>query len=174
MNQKAALRRRIRAAIALLSPEEKAARSLAIQKHILAASFWQEAASVCLFAALPGEPDLDPLLSEGCALGKQISLPRIYGSRLELIAVTGHESLEPTRWGLREPRHDPAAIVAPESVDLLLIPGIAFTPRGARLGRGGGFYDRLLALLHGQRELKIGVCFEDQIVPEIPTESHDR
>ena len=57
-------------------------------------------------------------------------------------------------------------------MDLIVVPGLAFTPEGSRLGRGAGFYDRFLSTI-SRTTLKIGVCFEFQLVSEIPQESHD-
>jgi 5-formyltetrahydrofolate cyclo-ligase len=66
----------------------------------------------------------------------------------------------------------PADLVAPEEIDLILIPGLAFTRKGERLGRGGGYYDRFLARV-GLRAVKLGICFKEQLLEELPIESHD-
>jgi 5-formyltetrahydrofolate cyclo-ligase len=62
--------------------------------------------------------------------------------------------------------------VDPRTVDLAVVPGVAFDADGGRLGRGGGFYDRLLAALSPATAV-IGVCFERQVVERVPRESHD-
>ena len=69
----------------------------------------------------------------------------------------------------REPNGDVVAQVPP---DVVLIPGVAFTAEGSRLGRGGGFYDRFLRSLP-KSSLRIGVCFSTQIMPVLPIERHD-
>jgi 5-formyltetrahydrofolate cyclo-ligase len=81
--------------------------------------------------------------------------------------------LKPSRWNLREPDALPENVAPLEAVDLLLVPGVAFTRDGRRLGRGGGFYDRLLAE-PALRAVKIGICFAPQLVTELPVDPHDR
>ena len=72
------------------------------------------------------------------------------------------------RFGIREPAPGPQL----EKLDLIVVPGLAFTVTGNRLGRGAGYYDRFLATVP-TTTLKVGVCFEFQLVPQIPSESHD-
>jgi 5-formyltetrahydrofolate cyclo-ligase len=78
-----------------------------------------------------------------------------------------------SRWNLREPDLRTAMVVDPRAIDLILVPGVAFTHEGFRVGRGGGYYDRFLAepQLHARR---LGVCFARQLVPSVPLEAHDQ
>ena len=62
--------------------------------------------------------------------------------------------------------------VDPAWPDVVIVPGLAFTPGGQRLGQGGGWYDRFLVGVHGDCEI-VGVCFREQLVDELPTEPHD-
>ena len=81
--------------------------------------------------------------------------------------VSSFEDLDVgNEWGIKMPKTD-ATQVVPEA---LLIPGRAFAPDGARLGRGAGFYDRYLSDFSG---LKIGICFNEQIMGKLPLEKHD-
>jgi len=104
--------------------------------------------------------------------GKVFAYPRVTGDRLDLFRVTSLYELQPGAWGIREPAADPANALAPESIDLIVVPGVAFTRHGARLGRGGGFYDRLLSWLP-PHTCKMGVCFDFQLLPELPMDPHD-
>ena len=115
---------------------------------------------------------MDPLLLEASAQGKRVCYPRVEGTNLELHAVSAHEELMVSRWNLREPVRAAGGGVPVSEVDLVLVPGLAFTRDGRRLGRGGGFYDRLLGdpLLKARR---VGVCFEAQIIESVPLEGHD-
>ncbi len=167
MPDKAELRRVMRERLPLPA-ELRAEKSARICKAILALPEWASARTVALFAPQEREPDIDALWAH--ATGKIFAYPRMEGERLGLYAISAVEELVPARWGLREPA---AAVPVPlESVDLVLIPGVAFTQAGARCGRGGGFYDRFLASLPG-RARRIGVCFALQIVDEVPMELHD-
>ena len=62
--------------------------------------------------------------------------------------------------------------VAPDWADVVIVPGLAFTADGARLGQGGGWYDRFLTAVRDDC-VTIGVCFDEQLLPEVPTEPHD-
>lgn len=118
------------------------------------------------FWPLPGEPDLRPLWKELDQL--TWVFPRIDGDELAFHAP-GEDWVEGLH-GIREPSiHSP--IVEASRIRGLLIPGLGFDRRGRRLGRGKGFYDRLLS---GWTGLKVGVCFECQWVDSIPTEAHDQ
>ena len=76
---------------------------------------------------------------------------------------------EPGRFGVREPRGGRPAVDV-KQLDLILVPGLGFDRRGGRLGRGRGYYDRLLSCSVAKR---IGVAFTEQCVPEAPVEPHD-
>ena len=168
---KAEVRRRIR----LLLKTEQATlewRSSALCNLVRTSQEWKGALTVGLFAPLPDEPNLLDLLR---GEKKRFIFPRIAGESLSWHQVEDPVSL---RSGsarglplLREPAD--SSMVRLDQADLLLVPGLAFTSAGARLGRGGGFYDRALATVVDRPTL-IGVCFSFQVVPDISMESHDR
>jgi 5-formyltetrahydrofolate cyclo-ligase len=131
---------------------------------------------VALYAPLPAELDVLPLATATGAAGKTAAFPRTNWATRELLfsALTPADAnaLVLGRLGLREPSpHAPVLDVA--SIDLLLVPGLAFDARGHRLGRGAGFYDRLLAR-PDLRALTVGVGFDEQLVSTIPVDAHDR
>ena len=104
--------------------------------------------------------------------GKKICYPRVEGDHLNLMLVDSLDELFASRWQLREPVAYEPLLQAPDKIDLILVPGLAFSQSCQRLGRGGGYYDRLLAS-ENLRARKIGVCFDLQTFPELPVESHD-
>lgn len=161
-------RREARAAIDALCAEERAAASAEICARIAALPQWAAARAVGLYAAQPGEPEVWALMD---APGKRFCFPRVGGD-----AMTFHEStregLQPGAFGLLEPGAD-AAPIDPQALDLLLVPGLAFTADGKRLGRGGGYYDRFLHAIH-PRAFKLGICFHAQLTETLPYEIHDR
>ena len=125
---------------------------------------WQAAGTIAVFSALPGEPDvLDPW-----PVDKRVALPRVCGRELTFHWVASREELSPGNFGISEPSAE--ASPAGNEFDLILVPGLAFDLRGGRLGRGKGFYDRFLAEARG---LRAGVCFDDQIVGNVPLDPHD-
>lgn len=126
--------------------------------------------TVAAFFPLPGEVDLRELLAELAPAGRLV-LPRVAAGALTLHRIRDLGRLVPGPLGLREPRAE-AAVVPPREVHVFLVPGLAFTPDGSRLGRGKGLYDRLLVQLPPDRTT-IGVCFGGQLVVRLPTEAHD-
>lgn len=170
MRSKTELRRDI-SAILRLPPDVRAEKSARLCAAIVASAEWQAARAVAIFAPQPREPDVEILWSRGTA--KSFAYPRAEEDRLDLYRVDSMFELLPGAFGVREPAADPAHAVSPGTLDLILVPGVAFTHRGARLGRGGGFYDRLLAALPAHT-CKIGVGFDSQILPDLPVESHDQ
>ena len=170
MHSKTEIRRDI-SAILRLPPDVRAEKSARLCEAIANSSAWQSARTVAIFAPQPREPDVEMLWSR--AAGKSFAYPRVEEGRLDLYRVDSLYELAPGAFGVREPAADPAHAVPPDALDLILVPGVAFTRDGARLGRGGGFYDRLLASLPAHT-CKIGVCFDSQLVAELPIEPHDQ
>jgi 5-formyltetrahydrofolate cyclo-ligase len=133
---------------------------------------WVEAKSVLFYAPLLLEPDLSPLMTDALAGGKTIALPRFVretGCYAAFQVTNPAEDLTRGNFGILEPLST-APSVPLNQLDLALVPGIAFDLDGRRLGRGKGFYDRLLAAVPGA---KCGVAFDQQVVREVPVESHD-
>lgn len=137
--------------------------------HLEAHPRWRSARSVAGFMAVRGElPVLDALQSAQ-ARGAAIALPRALAGVLTFHRWSG-EPLTTSAFGIPEP--DPALpSVAPSALDVLLVPGVAFTRVGARLGQGGGYYDRVLA---GPRGFTIGVAWSFQVVDAVPTDPWDQ
>lgn len=169
MRSKTDIRRDI-TALLLPPPDVRAEMSARICEAIAQSPEWRSAKTIAIFAPQPREPDVELLWSH--AGGKSIAYPRVSDERLDLHLVDSLHELLPGAFGVREPAADPARTISPDALDLILVPGVAFTADGARLGRGGGFYDRLLAWLD-PRTCKIGVCFHSQLLPGLPMEAHD-
>lgn len=128
------------------------------------------AGTVLLYAALREEVDLAGALGPLRERGVRILFPRVREDELELVAAADLLTLQLGHRGVREPAGRP---VDPAVVDVAVLPGVAFDPRGGRLGAGGGHYDRLLARLPAHAT-RIGVGFACQLVPHVPTEPHDQ
>ena len=164
---KASLRRNLRAKMQDLSLAVRLAALASLGERLRQQRVWRDAKSVLLFAPLPDEPDVWPLLNEAIAAGRTVALPAfVPGTSL----YTARQIIEPSRdlvqgkFGIREP--GPTCPEVPlNRLDLALVPGIAFDVSGGRLGRGKGFYDRLLPAVNG---LKCGVAFDEQIVDVVP------
>ena len=168
--QKSALRKQFREALQKMSPAVRIAESIELCDRL--EPQLQSARTILFFAPLPDEPDVWPLLEELlptkkiCALPAFDSATRVYSARRVQNVTT---DLSAGKFGVREPSATCAEIPL-EKFDLVLVPAVAFDWHGHRLGRGRGFYDRLLARVRG---IKCGVGFDKQVVNEIPAGSHD-
>lgn len=167
---KAELRRLMRTRLRALGAAREP-HSAAICARIAQYPAFVAASVVAIFDPLPSEPAVDLLWQ---VAPRRFVYPRILGEGLELVEVRGAEELEhAAERKFREPRAGGEGAIGLHEVDVILVPGLAFTRAGLRLGRGGGYYDRLLAALPA-RSVRLGVCFEVQIVEDLPNEAHDR
>jgi 5-formyltetrahydrofolate cyclo-ligase len=168
MQSKQSFRRRVRELKAEVSPEALRAKSEAILRRVEALPEFRQATTVAAYWSLPDEVTTHEFLARWSGV-KQIALPVMCGeNELELREYHPNNPMNPAAFGIREPQD--GALIQPEQVDLWLVPGMAFDRADHRLGRGKGFYDRLLTRAHG---LKIGLCFDFQLFDRLPTEPHD-
>ena len=154
-----------------LSLGQAAEASEAVCRLILESAVWQEAGQAMLYVPLPDELDVSPLASNGLENSKQIAFPRFSAKKngYEACVITSLSDLVPGKFGIPEPPGD-RPIMDTMQLDLAIVGGVAFDRLGGRLGRGGGFFDRLLA---GIPAGKCGVCFEEQVRRDVPVERHD-
>lgn len=160
---KPALRRRMLMVRDLV--DDKLMRSVELWAAVAATPQYAAAASVMAFVGSKGEPDTDPLFARLAADGKRLLLPRIDSGAIVVCAGDGEMAV--SRFGIPEPT-GPALPVG--DIGFVLVPGLAFTVAGDRLGYGAGFYDRFLPTLSC---LFAGVCFAEQLVDVLPVEPHD-
>lgn len=167
---KAELRQRMREFLARLTLDVNTVESLCLCQRLRPQM--RSAGAILFFAPLAGEPDVWPLLEEAAQQGKTLGLPwfdasaGIYRARqvrhLSEEIVTG-------QFGVREPAAE-CPEIALADFHLVLVPGLAFDLAGNRLGRGRGYYDRLLREVRG---IKCGICHDRQLLESIPAEPHD-
>ena len=151
----------------LLLPFEAEA---SFMKNILELDGWKTFSSVLLFAPIEWEPDPMELIST--APECSFLFPRIAGDHLEIHRMSPRSLWITGSYGIREPDPGSWDQAALSEVDLALIPGLAFDSKGGRLGRGKGFYDRLLG--HPEfRGIKVGLAWDWQIVAEVPCDRDD-
>ena len=148
--------------------ESQLAQSAEIRRHLREWLAGQPARTIAAFAALPGEPMLLELIAEFPE--RRWVLPRVDGETMRF-HFADPAALVAGSYGIQEPPKD-SPVCPTGEIDLFLCPGMAFTPGGIRLGRGKGYYDRALA--HANLEsTKVGVCFREQVVPQLPADAHD-
>lgn len=161
------LRQWIRAQKRLRTPEQLAEESARICLRLLEHPAWRQARCVLLYHALPDEVDTRMLLSRALHEGKRVVLPVVCGDVLQLRPYEGQTATG--AYGIEEPTGT-GVFTAYDRIDLAVVPGMAFDASLHRLGRGKGYYDRLLPHLACP---KIGICFSFQHVDSLPTEPHD-
>ena len=160
----------MRTLLSALTRPQQAGRSASLRAHLAGSPQFRQSRRIALFRALPGEPDLDGLTADP---DRRFAFPRIDGNELTFHILPAEPRWETGPWRLIEP--DPAHCEpAPAGwLDLVVVPGLAFSVDGHRLGRGGGFYDRFLARVpHGIP--RIGAGFACQLRPQLPTDTHDQ
>ena len=158
-----------------VTPEARAAagkelsRRLIVEDRALGAAISAKG-PIAVYLASKEEIDLADFITAALSFGCAVIAPRWNGTDYELVRLQDFATLVKGPHGILEPPAGPA--VRPEDVRAWLVPGLAFTKDGGRLGYGGGWYDRLLCRAAMQSP-KIGIAYGFQLVDELPTEPHD-
>lgn len=168
MEAKERIRKAVRGRLALTSTGWRRAASGVILERLERLEEFNRAQVVAIYWSLPDEVQTHGFV-ERWSRTKTLLLPVVQGENMTLHPFAGRNKMSSGRYRIAQP--DTAPWTELEKIDLLIVPGVAFDPHGARLGRGKGFYDRLLTNLKAPR---VGLCFELQLFNEIPTEAHDQ
>lgn len=164
------IRNEIRQRLKGLDVEIRRAESQRIFEAVERLPRFASADVVALFLSLPDEPQTRSF-AERWYKRKRIVVPRVCGEEMEFFDYHP-DRLRKGAFGIEEPDNDAAPCRTGE-IDFMVVPAVAFTRYGRRLGRGGGFYDRYMS--HPAfRAFAAGVCFSVQVVEDLPVEPHDR
>ena len=176
-SNKAELRRTMKARRKELAADQKAAADAAICEKLKVRSdiglmAFDFGSPLAVYLASPEEINIDPYIEYMLHMGVEVVAPRWNGETYELAKLKGldEKNLRRGPMGIREPAD--ADIVEPKEVHAWIVPGLAFTRGGKRLGYGGGWYDRFLASAP-KGAVKVGVAYSFQIVDDLPAEPHD-
>jgi len=148
------------------TPEQLAAQSETILSKLIQHPDFQNAKIIMLYASLPDEVQTIDFLKEW-KTQKRIILPTVVGDDIIPVEMSDDGSMKEGDFHILEPQNHPYT----GTFDLIVVPGTAFDHQGHRLGRGKGYYDRFLC--HYPDVKKIGLCFDFQLVNEVPSEPHD-
>jgi 5-formyltetrahydrofolate cyclo-ligase len=171
---KATFRRRILAARARLSADQRAAAGRALRDAVLALPQAQMAGTVAAYYSIGSEPDTHGLVYALWKRGSYVLLPRLRPDMdLDWASYEGPDSLRPGPRGLTEPTEPSRGVPAVSSADLVIVPALAVDRRGLRLGRGGGSYDRALARV-GPQVPTIALLYDGELLDEVPAAPHDQ
>ncbi|MEJ7834025.1 MAG: 5-formyltetrahydrofolate cyclo-ligase [Nocardioides sp.] len=173
--QKTALRDRLVTIRNRRSLTEIGESARALAEVLLAAPEVRRAATVAAYVAVGSEPGTGPLLAGLHAAGKRVILPVLLpDGDLEWAVHTGDADLRPARRGLLEPAGPTLGPDAIATADVVLVPGLAVSSAGARLGRGGGSYDRALSRVPVGTFTCVLLHHDDEVGVDVPVEPHDR
>lgn len=166
---KAAVRKQMRDLKRQLSPEEKLLRSKAILQRLEPLPLFAEAKVVLLYWSMADEVQTHDFVNKWYK-DKVVLLPCVQGDDLVLRQYSGPDCMVAgEQFGIGEPQGPEWTDL--DKVDLIIVPGVAFDSHGNRMGRGRGFYDRLLKST--PNAVKVGVAFDFQLLDRIPVEPHD-
>jgi 5-formyltetrahydrofolate cyclo-ligase len=172
-SSKALVRQQLRNALASLTPQDLHAKSAKACGFITSSPEFAAARCVMVYLSMQQEVDTAPLALKAWQTGKTVVVPKVSweGKRMLPVEITSLQcGLTVTGPGVREPISGRPVPVG--EIDLVIVPGLGFTPQGYRIGRGMGFYDRFLA----QGDfigLSCGLAFTEQIIPALPILDHD-
>lgn len=154
------------------SPEERRLAGVAIASHALNFAPITQSTTVACYLSMGSEPDTSPLIRDLWNRQIQVLVPTVLpGFRLGWSSYTPESSTRPSSLGIKEPTNvqlDPDGL---RHCSLAIVPALAVSYDGQRLGRGAGYYDRALREFTGTT---IAVVFTDEILPAVPTENHDQ
>ena len=174
--KKQEIRNTIARKLVTLSPETLAAKSKAIEERLFEFANFLESRITLLYTPIDKEVDTIEIIKRSYVYNKIIVLPTFDPNLRQVILLKVDDLEKDLMKGPRgnlEPNPDRCKAVPLDCLDIAIIPGVAMDEKGARIGSGQGYYDRLIPELPLTTR-KVGLVFEDQILPAIPMESHDK
>ena len=165
---KSELRKQVLQEMKAIPRKQKQAIDQALTEGLLQHPFYQEANTIATYLSFPHEFQTQELIEQALKDGKKVLIPKTYPKGRMDFVVYDPQQLKKTSFGLLEPQGD-LEVVKPSQIDLIHVPGLAFTTEGYRIGYGGGYYDRYLEYFAGQTMSTIYPCQ----VQEFNLEDHD-
>ena len=170
VEQKENLRKELLQKRLSLLPEKVTTLSRDIEKKVMELLYWKQAENVGLYSNVKNEVETSLLFAKSLEEGKRVFFPRVEQG-LGFYEVLGPEDLEKGAWGIMEPKHTCDPVLAEDGLGVVIVPALAFSEQGFRLGYGKGFYDRVLQNFKG---VSIGITYDFMLLEDLPHEPHDR
>lgn len=172
MNDKNSLRKHLKEMLSTLSIPLYEDYSYKIANQLYEDVDWKQAKMIGITISNRPEVDTYQIISKAWEEEKQVVVPKCYPKekRMSFRLLNEFSQLESVFFGLLEPIEKATKEVEPDQIDLLIVPGLAFTKEGYRLGFGGGYYDRFLTNFTGKT---VSLAFNTQIIPQFTIEKHD-
>ena len=162
---KSELRKQILQEVKAISQEKKQAMDQALTDQFLKHPFYQEAKVIATYLSFPHEFQTQELIEQALKDGKKVLIPKTYPKGRMDFVVYDSQQLVKTSFGLLEPQGN-LEVVDASQIDLIHVPGLAFTTEGYRIGYGGGYYDRYLEHFSGHTLSTIYPCQIQDFIPE--------
>ena len=162
---KSELRKQVLQEMKAISQEQKQAMDQALTDQFLKHPFYQEAKVIATYLSFPHEFQTQELIEQALKDGKKVLIPKTYPKGRMDFVVYDPQQLVKTSFGLLEPQGD-LEVVDASQIDLIHVPGLAFTTEGYRIGYGGGYYDRYLEQFSGHTLSTIYPCQIQDFIPE--------
>ncbi len=155
--------------------KERLERSRKIQEALFHSEAFQRAKCILIYVSFNGEVDTRGIIRKCFSMGKRVVVPKVNVEEacVNLREIRDDGSLVKGTYGIPEPREDRSHEARPEEIDCVILPGVAFDRSGRRLGRGGGFFDKLLSAIPAKVP-RIALAFSFQVVDRLPVNGHDR
>ena len=163
------LRRMIRERKRAMTEAEIQSRSEALAQLLYASEAYRNAKTIYGYLPYNQEVRTVPMLEQTLRDGKRVAVPKVFGDEMKFLYLQDLTQVAKGYAGIPEPIADEP--VAEDKTALVLMPGLAFDPKGHRIGYGGGFYDKFLAAEPDHPTLAL--CYEFQLLPKLETEEHD-
>lgn len=168
--EKSRLRKKVKVCIDALTDDYCTEADRKITERLFSLDAWKRANVVFCYVGTGREIDTAVIIARAMAEGKRVGVPLCTGpGMMEVRQIEDGKPLIPGSYGIPEPGKE-CPLIRPGEIELAVIPGLAFTREGSRLGYGGGYYDRYLPEVKG---LKVALCREKCLYSHLPTELHD-
>ncbi|XP_011262551.1 5-formyltetrahydrofolate cyclo-ligase [Camponotus floridanus] len=175
------LRKQMKNVLQNISSQEKKEQSINVLKKLCALKQYQDSKRISIYLSTKDELDTLPILKHIFDTGKEAFVPQYAGKTMDMVKLNSledYETLPLTKWNIKQPSLTECRENALETggLDLIILPGVAFTMNGKRLGHGMGYYDKYLKICFQKQTTRpylIAVGFREQIQEDIPTNEDD-
>jgi 5-formyltetrahydrofolate cyclo-ligase len=175
MKTKKELRKEIKNRLRQQTEIERNKKSLAIKKKLFSLPEFKRATIVMMYVSCDWEVNTETMIDDALKIGKKIAVPYVLSKEKRMVPALLRDRMKDLTkgpYGIPQPSKDSYAPVAPQAIDLVVVPGVAFTEGGKRLGRGAGYYDTFLRGL-SKETTTVGIAFSLQVVPDMPQSERD-
>ncbi|HHU75013.1 MAG TPA: 5-formyltetrahydrofolate cyclo-ligase [Clostridiales bacterium] len=161
----------------LLSESQRREFNQAIYQRLINSDLYQKSKIIFAFASFGSEVDTWTILDHAMHEGKRVYLPRVEGKIMNFYELKDIQSLEPSKFGILEPKTEEAnrylVETDPNQIKVMIMPGLAFDTKGNRIGYGAGYYDKYLNSFPKDHFIKAAIAYDFQIFDYLVSDPYD-